>query len=201
MVGEQQSGREALINSQMRMALSKVAFLPFGLMIDRWRWGVFDGSIPPERYNQAWWELKATYQGVAPVSPRGEDFFDAGAKYHVPGNTPYTRYFLAHILQFQFYKGLCDAAGHQGPLYECSFYGNKEAGQKFWSMLQRGSSQPWQTTLKEVTGKDTLDAGPMLEYFAPMQEWLKQQNQGQMCGWQAKGATATPPATPAPSAR
>ncbi|QNH17788.1 peptidase M2 family protein [Xanthomonas sp. SS] len=183
-----QLSREALINAQMRMALAKVSFLPFGLMIDRWRWGVFDGSIAPEHYNQAWWELKAKYQGVAPPTARGEDFFDPGAKYHVPGNTPYTRYFLSHILQFQFYKGLCDAAGHKGPLYECTFYGNKEAGQKFWSMLQRGGSQPWQQTLKELTGNDKLDAAPLLEYFAPMQEWLKQQNQGQMCGWEAPKA-------------
>ena len=116
LVGEQQQSREALINAQMRMALAKVAFLPFGLMIDRWRWGVFDGSIKPDRYNKAWWELKAKYQGVAPVSARGEDFFDPGAKYHVPGNTPYTRYFLSHVLQFQFYKALCDASGFKGPL-------------------------------------------------------------------------------------
>jgi peptidyl-dipeptidase A len=125
LVGEQQQSQEALINAQMRMALAKVAFLPFGLMIDRWRWGVFDGSIKPGDYNKAWWDLKAKYQGVAPVSARGEEFFDAGAKYHVPGNTPYTRYFLSHVLQFQFYKSLCDAAGYKGPLYECSFYGNK----------------------------------------------------------------------------
>ncbi|MDL5364653.1 M2 family metallopeptidase [Xanthomonas sp. NCPPB 2654] len=186
-----QLSREALINAQMRMALAKVSFLPFGLMIDRWRWGVFDGSIAPDHYNQAWWELKAKYQGVAPPTPRGEDFFDPGAKYHVPGNTPYTRYFLSHILQFQFYKGLCDAAGYKGPLYECTFYGNKEAGQKFWSMLQRGGSQPWQQTLKELTGNDKLDAAPLLEYFAPMQEWLTQQNQGQMCGWEAPKAVQT----------
>ncbi len=197
LVSAQQASREAVINSQMRMALSKVAFLPFGLMIDRWRWGVFDGSITPDHYNQAWWELKAKYQGVAPASPRGEDFFDPGAKYHVPGNTPYTRYFLAHILQFQFYKGLCQAAGHQGPLYECSFYGNKQAGQKFWAMLKRGASQPWQATLKELTGNDTLDAGPMLEYFAPMADWLKQQNQGQSCGWTTSAAPASPASAPA----
>ncbi|WP_045737368.1 M2 family metallopeptidase [Xanthomonas sp. MUS 060] len=185
-----QVSREALINTQMRMALNKVAFLPFGLMIDRWRWGVFDGSIRPERYNQAWWELKAKYQGVAPVAPRDEAFFDPGAKYHVAANTPYTRYFLSHILQFQFYKSLCDAAGYKGPLYACTFYGNKEAGQKFWSMLQRGASQPWQTTLKELTGNERLDAGPLLEYFAPMQEWLKQQNQGHLCGWDTSTAAA-----------
>ena len=183
MVGEQQQSNEALINAQMRMALAKVSFMPFGLMIDRWRWGVFDGSIKPADYNKAWWELKAKYQGVAPATARGEDFFDPGAKYHVPGNTPYTRYFLSHVLQFQFYKGLCDAAGYKGPLYNCSFYGNKAAGQKFWAMLEKGASQPWQATLKELTGGEKMDAGAVLEYFAPLQDWLKQQNAGQQCGW------------------
>ncbi|HVI58925.1 MAG TPA: M2 family metallopeptidase [Luteimonas sp.] len=196
LAGEQQQGQDALINSQMRMALSKVAFLPFGLMIDRWRWGVFDGSIKPADYNKAWWRLKARYQGVAPVAPRGEQFFDPGAKYHVPANTPYTRYFLAHILQFQFYKALCDAAGYKGPLYECSFYGNKVAGQKFWAMLDKGASQPWQKTMAELTGSEKLDAAPLLEYFAPLQAWLKQANEGQSCGWQvpapAPGAAAKP---------
>jgi peptidyl-dipeptidase A len=175
---------EAVINSQMRMALAKVSFLPFGLMIDRWRWGVFDGSIAPDQYNQAWWDLKAKYQGVAPVSPRGEEFFDAGAKYHVPGNTPYTRYFLSHILQFQFYKSLCDAAGHQGPLYTCNFANNPEAGKRYWAMMERGASQPWQQTLKELTGGEQMDGSAVLEYFAPLQEWLVKQNEGKTCGWE-----------------
>lgn len=183
LVGKPRQSDQAVINAQMRMALAKVAFLPFGLMIDRWRWGVFDGSITPDRYNEAWWALKAQYQGVAPVQMRGEDYFDAGAKYHVPGNTPYTRYFLAHILQFQFYRALCDAAGYQGPLHQCSFYGNKEAGQKFWSMLKKGQSQPWPETLKELTGSGELDATAILDYFAPLQAWLKEQNQGRSCGW------------------
>lgn len=174
---------QAVINAQMRMALAKVAFLPFGLMIDRWRWGVFDGSIAPENYNAAWWELKAKYQGVAPAQARGEDFFDPGAKYHVPGNTPYTRYFLSHILQFQFYKALCDAAGHNGPLYQCNFAGNPEAGARFWAMLAAGSSQPWQKTLRELTGGEQMDAAPVLEYFAPLNAWLEMKNQGKDCGW------------------
>lgn len=190
LVNAQDQSKEALINAQMRMALAKVSFMPFGLMIDRWRWGVFDGSIQPGEYNKAWWELKAKYQGVAPVAPRGEEFFDAGAKYHVPGNTPYTRYFLSHILQFQFYKSLCDASGHKGPLYECSFYNNKEAGQKYWAMLSKGSSQPWQKTMKELTGGEKMDASAVLEYFAPLQAWLKEQNEGQSCGWQAPASTA-----------
>ena len=190
LVGEQQQSHDALINAQMRMALAKVSFLPFGLMIDRWRWGVFDGSIKPDQYNNAWWALKAKYQGVAPATPRGEEFFDPGAKYHVPGNTPYTRYFLSHVLQFQFYKALCDAAGFKGPLYECSFYGNKAAGAKFLAMLEQGSHQPWQKTLKELTGGEQMDASAVLEYFAPLQEWLQQQNEGQSCGWTGAVAAA-----------
>ena len=185
LVDAQAQSEEALINAQMRMALAKVAFLPFGLMIDKWRWGVFDGTIAPGEYNQAWWDLKAKYQGVAPVSARGEDFFDPGAKYHIPGNTPYLRYFLSHVLQFQMYKALCDAAGHDGPLYECSFYGNAEAGRKFRTMLAAGASQPWQQTLKALTGGEQMDASAVLEYFAPLQQWLAEQNEGQTCGWQA----------------
>ena len=183
LVGDAVVSEQATINEQMRMALAKVAFMPFGLMIDRWRWGVFDGSISPDNYNKAWWELKAQYQGVAPASPRGEEFFDPGAKYHVPGNTPYTRYFLSHVLQFQFYKALCDASGHQGPLHTCNFAGNKEAGAKFWAMLQKGQSQPWQQTMKELTGTETMDASAVLEYFAPLQGWLNEQNQGKSCGF------------------
>jgi peptidyl-dipeptidase A len=183
LVGTPEVSEEAVINSQMRMALAKVAFLPFGLMIDRWRWGVFDGSITPANYNQAWWDLKAKYQGVAPVSARGEDFFDPGAKYHVPGNTPYTRYFLSHVLQFQFYKSLCDAAGYKGPLNQCSFANNPEAGKRYWAMLQKGASQPWPQTLKELTGGEKMDASAVLEYFAPLQKYLTEQNQGKQCGW------------------
>ncbi|MGY1425392.1 M2 family metallopeptidase [Lysobacter sp. A289] len=204
LVDAQQQGEEALINAQMRMALSKVAFLPFGLMIDRWRWGVFDGSITPDQYNQAWWDLKAKYQGVAPVQERGEEFFDPGAKYHVPGNTPYTRYFLAHVLQFQFYKSLCDAAGYTGPLHECSIYGSTAAGEKLQAMLSKGASQPWQQTLKELTGGEQMDASAILEYFAPLQGWLKQQNEGGTCGWQpsatAAAAVSTPGSEPAAKA-
>jgi peptidyl-dipeptidase A len=200
LVDAQPASPEALINAQMRMALVKVAFLPFGLMIDRWRWGVFDGSIAPDAYNKSWWTLKAKYQGVAPVQPRGEEFFDPGAKYHVPGNTPYTRYFLADILQFQFYKALCDASGYKGPLYACSFYGSHAAGKKYQAMLAKGASQPWQQTLKQLTGGEKMDAAPMLEYFAPLQDWLKQQNEGQTCGWDASAGASSAAAAPSKTA-
>jgi peptidyl-dipeptidase A len=175
--------KEALINQQMKKALFKVAFLPFGKMIDEWRWKVFSGEITPENYNAAWWALREKYQGVAAPLPRTEADFDPGAKYHVPGNTPYTRYFLSFIIQFQFQKALCEAAGYKGPLYNCSIFGSEAAGRKFNAMLSKGASQPWQDTMFELTGTRQMDASAIIEYFAPLQAWLKQQNKGQKCGW------------------
>lgn len=183
LVDAQGESQEALINGQMKLALEKVAFLPFGKLIDQWRWGVFDGSIPPSQYNAAWWELKRRYQGVVPPVPRDESHFDAAAKYHVPANTPYTRYFLAHVLQFQFHARLCRDSGHDGPLHTCSLYGNEEAGKRFWTMLQAGASQPWQQTLKDFLGSERMEADAVLEYFQPLAAWLEEQNQGESCGW------------------
>jgi peptidyl-dipeptidase A len=162
---------------QLRTALDKVAFLPFALALDKWRWQVFSGEIKPADYNKAWWALRAKYQGIAPPVERSEADFDAGAKNHVPTNVPYIRYFLARVYQFQFYKAMCDASGYAGPLNRCSFYGSKAAGDKLYTMLKAGESQPWQQTLKEMTGSDHLDAQPMLDYFAPLYNWLKEQNQ------------------------
>ncbi len=176
---------EADIPLQLKTALDKIAFLPFGLLIDKWRWQVFSGETKPADYNKAWWELREKYQGVAPPVARSEGDFDPGAKFHIPGNVPYARYFLARVYEFQFYKAMCDASGYQGPLNRCSFYGSKEAGSKLNAMLEKGQSQPWQDTLREMTGSDHLDAGPMLEYFAPLLKWLKEQNakSGVKIGW------------------
>jgi len=174
---------EALINQQMKMALEKIAFLPFGRLIDQWRWRVFSGEITPENYNSSWWELRRRYQGIAPPVPRSEADFDPGAKYHIPSNTPYTRYFLSFILQFQFHKALCAAAGNQGPLYQCSNYGSEQAGRRFADMLSLGASQPWQDALEKLTGTRRIDAAAISEYFQPLMQWLSEQNQGQPCGW------------------
>ena len=157
-------------------ALEKVAFLPFGLLVDKWRWDVFAGKIKPENYNAAWWELRTRYQGIAPPVSRSESDFDPGAKAHIPGNTPYSRYFLARILQFQFYRALCREAGFGGPLYRCSFYGSKAAGDKLNKMLAMGTSKPWPDELEVLTGERKLDAGALLEYFAPLKIWLDEQN-------------------------
>jgi peptidyl-dipeptidase A len=167
----------------LNRALEKVAFLPFGLLIDQWRWQVFSGQIPPEKYNEAWWELKRKYQGVAPPAERTEADFDPGAKYHVASNTPYARYFIADILQFQFHRALSKIAGCTEPLNRCSIYDNKEAGRRLNDMLSLGQSRPWQDALKILTGQREMDASAMLEYFAPLKKWLDQQNQGKPVGW------------------
>jgi peptidyl-dipeptidase A len=167
----------------LRTALEKVAFLPFGLLIDQWRWKVFSGEIPPDTYNNAWWQLRLKYQGVAPPVPRSEQDFDPAAKYHVAANVPYTRYFLATILQFQFHRSLTQVAGCQGPINRCSIYGNKEAGRRLIEMLSLGQSKPWPEALEVLTGQRHMDATAILDYFAPLQKWLNEQNKGKPVGW------------------
>ena len=167
----------------MSRALEKIAFLPFGLLIDQWRWNVFAGTVKPDGYNKAWWDLRLRYQGVAPPSARGEGFFDPGAKYHVPDNTPYTRYFLAEILQFQFHRALSKAAGCTGPLHRCSIYESKEAGKRLNAMLSMGQSRPWPDALEALTGSRRMDATAILDYFAPLKQWLDEQTKGVKVGW------------------
>ena len=176
-------GADKDIGLLLRQAMDKVAFLPFGLLVDKWRWGVFDGSITPAEYNQAWVDLKREYQGIVPPVERPADAFDPGAKYHIPGNTPYMRYFLARILQFQFYQAACEQAGWEGPLHRCSFYGNEEVGKNLNAMLEMGASKPWPDALEAFTGTREMSAKPMLEYFAPLKEWLDEQNKGKPTGW------------------
>ena len=167
----------------LRQAMDKVAFLPFGLLIDKWRWGVFDGSIPQDQMQKGWTDLRLEYQGIVPPAPRDETKFDAGGKYHIPGNTPYTRYFLARILQFQFYEAACKQAGWKGPLHRCSFYGNKDVGAKLNAMLEMGASKPWPDALQTFTGSRAISGKAMTAYFAPLQKWLITQNKGKSCGW------------------
>jgi peptidyl-dipeptidase A len=167
----------------LRQAMDKVAFLPFGLLVDRWRWGVFSGEITPASYNQAWTDLRLRYQGIVPPVQRSETDFDPGAKFHVPGNTPYTRYFLARILQFQFYEAACRQAGWTGPLHRCSFYNNAEVGRRLNAMLEMGKSRPWPDALEAFTGSREMSAEPMIRYFAPLMSWLQEQNRGRQCGW------------------
>lgn len=173
------------IDYLLQQALEKVAFLPFGLLVDKWRWEVFSGQVKPADYNKAWWELRKKYQGVAPPAERTEADFDPGAKYHIPSNTPYARYFLARILQFQFHRALCKEAGIAGPLHRCSIYGNKKAGEKLNQMLSMGQSKPWQDALEALTGQKQMDATALTDYFAPLKTWLDEQNKakGYAAGW------------------
>jgi peptidyl-dipeptidase A len=177
------SNQNELIDFQLKEALDKIAFLPFAVMIDRYRWQVFSGKTSPADYNKAWWELRRKYQGVSAPVERSEKDFDPGAKYHVAAGVPYTRYFLARILQFQFHRALCKAAGFNGPLHECSIYGNKAAGEKLQKMLAMGASKPWPEALEALTGEKQMDAGALLDYFAPLSKWLAEQNKGAQCGW------------------
>ena len=176
-------GADADLALLMRQAMDKVAFLPFGLMVDQWRWKVFSGEYSPAEYNSGWWELRNKYQGLKAPTERGVDAFDPGAKFHIPGNTPYMRYFLAHILQFQFHKAACDMAGYDGPIHQCSIYENEEVGTRFNAMMEMGSSKPWPDALEAFTGKRDMDGSAILEYFAPLMTYLEEQNKDRKCGW------------------
>jgi peptidyl-dipeptidase A len=167
----------------LRKALEKVAFLPFGLLIDQWRWKVFNGEVTPAEYNKVWWQLRLKYQGVAPSVGRTEADFDPGAKYHVPANVSYVRYFLADILQFQLHRALARKAGCTGPLHRCSIYDNKEAGRRLNAMMEMGQSKPWPDDLEALTGERQMDANALREYFAPLEKWLNEQNKGKPAGW------------------
>jgi peptidyl-dipeptidase A len=183
LIGPLKPSNEAVLNQQMKMASEKIAFLPFARLIDQWRWRVFSGEITPANYNSTWWDLRLKYQGIVPPVERSEKDFDPGAKYHIPGNTPYTRYFLSYILQFQFHKALCDAAGFKGPLHECSVFENKEAGKRYMEMLALGASEPWPDALEKLTGTREMDGSAIIEYFQPLMGYLKEQNKTRQCGW------------------
>ncbi|MFN3911212.1 M2 family metallopeptidase [Hyphomonas sp.] len=180
---EEMPGADSDTALLMQTALDKIAFLPFALTVDGWRWNVLSGETAPENYNQAWWDLRLKNQGLVPPGPRPADAFDPGAKYHIPGNTPYLRYFLSFIMQFQFHKAACEQAGWDGPLHRCSIYGNKEVGDRFNAMLEAGASQPWPDTLEKFTGTREMDGSAIIEYFDPLMGYLKTQNEGQTCGW------------------
>lgn len=167
----------------LRQALDKIAFLPFGLMVDQWRWKVFSGELGRDEWNRGWWDLRLKYQGIRPPVARSESNFDPGAKYHIPGNTPYMRYFLAHIQQYQFHRALCKTAGYTGPLHLCTIYGNKDAGKRLNQVLEMGMSKPWPDAMQVLAGQSQMDASAILNYFAPLQTWLDEQNKGRSCGW------------------
>ena len=174
-------GEDAELALLMKEALDKIAFLPFGLLVDQWRWKVFSGEYSPSEYNSGWWALREKYQGIRPPSPRPGNAFDPGAKYHIPGNTPYMRYFLARILQFQFHKAACDMAGYEGALHKCSIYGNKDVGERLDAMLKLGASKPWQEALETFTGTRDMDGSAIVEYFAPLMTYLQAENKDRNC--------------------
>ncbi|XP_038076505.1 angiotensin-converting enzyme-like [Patiria miniata] len=196
LLDEVQDDYEADINFLMSMALDKIAFLPFGYLMDKWRWAVFDGTITPENFNAEWWKLRTQYQGIVPPTPRTEANFDPAAKYHIPSDTPYIRYFVSHILQFQFHKAMCEAAGHTGDLLKCDVYNSQEAGKLLGDMLKMGESKEWPEALEKITGNRTMTAQPLLDYFQPLISWLEEQNSGEQLGWAEAWTPNEPPVWP-----
>ena len=167
----------------MKQALDGVVIVPWALMLDKWRSGVFDGEIDESNLNSSWWSLREEYQGINTSYERSENYFDPGAKYHIPGNTPYTRYYLASIMQYQFHEALCNLIDYDGYLHECSIYGNKEAGDRIITTMAMGQSLPWQDAFENLTGSRQLSGKSIMNYYAPLKEWLDEENKNRTCGW------------------
>tara|TARA_E500000075_G_C6990213_1_gene322531 strand:- start:859 stop:2676 length:1818 start_codon:yes stop_codon:yes gene_type:complete len=170
----------------MKQALDGVVIVPWALMLDKWRSGVFDGDIDESNLNSSWWSLREEYQGINTSYERSENYFDPGAKYHIPGNTPYTRYYLASIMQYQFHEALCNLIDYDGYLHECSIYGNKEAGDRIITTMAMGQSLPWQDAFENLTGTRQLSGKSIMNYYAPLKEWLDEENKNRTCGWSEK---------------
>ena len=181
---EAKIAKEDSIGLLMKQALEGVVIIPWALMLDKWRSGVFDGDIDESNLNEAWWDMRKSYQGISSPVARSENYFDPGAKYHIPGNTPYTRYYLARIMQYQFHESLCKDISFSGPLHECSIYGNKDAGNKIISTMAMGQSEPWQNAFEKITGSRSLSGSSVMNYYRPLKEWLDEQNKNRTCGWE-----------------
>ena len=181
---EAEQAKNDSIGLLMKQALEGVVVIPWALMLDKWRAGVFTGDISETELNQAWWDMRESYQGIAPPSYRSEEYFDPGAKYHIPGNTPYTRYYLARIMQYQFHESLCNDIGFTGPLHECSIYGDKSAGEKIISTMAMGQSAPWQDAFEKLTGTRKISGKSVMNYYKPLKEWLDNKNKNRTCGWE-----------------
>ena len=175
--------KEDPIGLLMKQALDGVVGVPWALMLDKWRSGVFNGQIDETNLNSSWWKLREYYQGISTSTERSEDYFDPGAKYHIPGNTPYTRYYLARIMQYQFHEALCNEIQFDGLLHECSIYGSEKAGDKIISTMAMGESLPWQDAFENLTNSRQLSGKSILNYYAPLKDWLDEQNKNRTCGW------------------
>ncbi|XP_053212228.1 angiotensin-converting enzyme-like [Panonychus citri] len=183
LLDEISSDPEGDLNHLMSMALDKIAFLPSGYLMDKWRWEVFANSSTHANLNKLWWKYRLRYQGLCPPVRRTEDDFDPGSKYHIAASVPYIRYFVSYIIQFQFHKALCEAANNTGPLYQCDIYQSREAGQLLSNVLSLGASKHWSEALKMMTGSEKMSAEPLLQYFAPLIEWMKTQVTPEEIGW------------------
>uniref|UniRef100_A0A8C4RH50 Angiotensin-converting enzyme n=1 Tax=Erpetoichthys calabaricus TaxID=27687 RepID=A0A8C4RH50_ERPCA len=173
------------INFLMKQALTIVSTLPFTYMLEEWRWQVFEGKIPRDRWMKTWWEMKRNLVGVAEPVPHDETYCDPPTLFHVSNDYSFIRYFTRTIYQFQFQKALCEEANHSGPLYKCDITNSTAAGLKLKNMLELGKSKPWTEALQRITGETRMNATALLDYFRPLEDWLKKDNElnNRYVGW------------------
>jgi peptidyl-dipeptidase A len=162
----------------LKEALNYVVFMPWSAgVMTRFEHDLYVNNLPPDRWNARWWELTRQYQGIAPPATRGEQFADALTKTHInddPGQ--YYDYALSFAILFQLHNHIARTILGQDPR-DTDYFGNRNVGQFLHALMAPGASRPWREVLRETTGQE-LDAQAMVEYFAPLYDWLREQNRG-----------------------
>ena len=162
----------------LKEALNYVVFIPFSTgTMSMFEHDLYANNLPADQFNKRWWELAAQYQGIAPPTTRGEEYCDAATKTHINDDAAqYYDYALSFILLFQVHDHIAKEILHQDP-HATNYYGNKEVGKFIADIMKPGASKDWREVLKEKTGSE-LSAKAMLDYFAPLMDYLKKENQG-----------------------
>ena len=164
----------------LKEALSYVVFLPFAAgVMSEFENSLYAENLPKSEYNKKWWELAKKYQGMVPPTERGEEFCDAASKTHINNDAAqYYDYAISYILLFQFHDHIAKNILNQDP-HATNYFGSKEVGTFLYDIMKQGVNCDWNEVLKENLGTG-MSAKPMLDYFAPLMDYLKTQNKGRI---------------------
>lgn len=162
----------------LKDALNYVVFIPWSTgTMSVFENELYSKNLPSDQWNKRWWEIVKQYQGIVPPTERGEDFCDPATKTHINDDAAqYYDYALSYILLFQLHDHISKNILKQD-VHATNYFGNKEIGKFILEIMEPGSSVDWRKLLKDKTGED-LSAKAMLEYFQPLMEWLKKENEG-----------------------
>jgi peptidyl-dipeptidase A len=148
-----------------------------------WEADVYAKGLPADQWNARWWQYVRDFQGVEPPAARGEEWCDAATKTHI-NDTPcyYYSYAIAQVFKYQLNDYIAKKILKQPP-QSCNYANNKEVGDFFRKIMEKGKTEDWRKVIKEATGEE-LSTRAMVEFYAPLMTWLQEQNKGRPIGWE-----------------